>query len=134
MMYIRNDSSDYGIGFYGITFAEPGAVVKIDDFRSEQAARQAMIQNPKKFSLCEEADFVAYATGAAALEVEEAPTPYEQKTVPELRDLANDRGVEGLTSESRKADIVAALEAADQAELTACSPRRSTRAAGQTTG
>jgi hypothetical protein len=40
------------------------------------------------------------------------PTNYEELTVPELKDLADKRGVE-ILSDARKAEIIAALEASD---------------------
>jgi hypothetical protein len=40
-------------------------------------------------------------------------TDYESLTVPELKDLADKRGIE-LLSDARKAEIIAALEASDQ--------------------
>jgi hypothetical protein len=38
---------------------------------------------------------------------------YEELTVPELKDLAEERGIE-LLSDARKPEIIAALEASDQ--------------------
>ena len=40
-------------------------------------------------------------------------TDYESMTVPELKELADKRGIE-LLSDARKAEIIAALEASDQ--------------------
>lgn len=40
-------------------------------------------------------------------------TNYEEMTVPELKDLAEERGIE-LLYDARKAEIIAALEASDQ--------------------
>lgn len=40
-------------------------------------------------------------------------TDYESLTVPELKELADKRGIE-LLSDARKAEIIAALEASDQ--------------------
>ena len=74
-MYVRNDSTDYGIGFGGVTFAEPGDVLLVEGYEPLRAARAAIRQNPNKFSEVDEATYHTYLVHrtTGAYEVQNCP-------------------------------------------------------------